>query len=172
MRWGIAGQIVMAWVFTIPACFMLAWAIKQPARPRSVPEMTPRPREHIARLSPYEWEAMASDVAAAAGIAESEVVRFDTNTTAWPPVAWERTVARCAAAGRQRVPAPLERAAALGSGRDGWASQPDQVVVTSGADEALFLLASAYLGPGPHRGRARPEFFDVPRGQRVGRRRR
>src|ERR1700716_703135 len=54
--------------------------------------MSLRPREHIARLDPYEWEAMASDVAAAAGIAESEVVRFDTNTTAWPPVAWEQTV--------------------------------------------------------------------------------
>ena len=53
--------------------------------------MPPRPSEHIARLSPYEWEAMASDVAAAAGIAESEVVRFDTNTTSWPPVAWELT---------------------------------------------------------------------------------
>ena len=35
---------------------------------------------------------MASEVAAAAGIAESEVVRFDTNTTAWPPVDWEQTV--------------------------------------------------------------------------------
>jgi PiT family inorganic phosphate transporter len=28
VRWGIAGQIVMAWVFTIPACFMLAWAVR------------------------------------------------------------------------------------------------------------------------------------------------
>ena len=36
-------------------------------------------------------EAMASEVAAAAGIPESDVVRFDTNTSAWPPVAWERT---------------------------------------------------------------------------------
>src|SRR5205823_14338820 len=28
VRWGVAGQIVMAWVFTIPACFLLAWAIR------------------------------------------------------------------------------------------------------------------------------------------------
>jgi PiT family inorganic phosphate transporter len=28
VRWGIAGQMVMAWVFTIPACFMLAWAFR------------------------------------------------------------------------------------------------------------------------------------------------
>jgi inorganic phosphate transporter, PiT family len=28
VRWGVAGHIFMAWVFTIPACFMLAWAIR------------------------------------------------------------------------------------------------------------------------------------------------
>ncbi len=28
VRWGIAGQIVMGWVFTIPACFLMAWAIR------------------------------------------------------------------------------------------------------------------------------------------------
>ncbi|HEX8966767.1 MAG TPA: inorganic phosphate transporter [Chloroflexota bacterium] len=28
VRWGIAGQIVMGWVLTIPGCFMLAWLVK------------------------------------------------------------------------------------------------------------------------------------------------
>jgi inorganic phosphate transporter, PiT family len=28
VRWGVAGQIVMAWVFTIPACFLMAWAVR------------------------------------------------------------------------------------------------------------------------------------------------
>jgi PiT family inorganic phosphate transporter len=28
VRWGVAGQIVMGWVFTIPACFLLAWSIR------------------------------------------------------------------------------------------------------------------------------------------------
>ena len=28
VRWGVAGQIVMGWVFTIPACFMLAWCVR------------------------------------------------------------------------------------------------------------------------------------------------
>jgi histidinol-phosphate aminotransferase len=109
--------------------------------------MPPRPSEHIARLSPYEWEAMASDVAAAAGIAESDVVRFDTNTTAWPPVAWELTVLDAARLAANEYPhasnEPLRSALA---GRLG--VLPEQVVVTSGADEALVLLASVYLGPG------------------------
>src|SRR3990167_582005 len=25
VRWGIAGKIVMAWIFTLPACAMIAW---------------------------------------------------------------------------------------------------------------------------------------------------
>jgi len=106
----------------------------------------PRPRPHIADLTPYEWEAMASDVAAAAGIRESDVIRFDTNTSAWPPVAWEDTVLDV-----PRLPAheyphpsnePLRSALAERLG-----VQPEQVVVTCGADEALFVIASAYLGP-------------------------
>ena len=28
VRWGVAGQIVLGWVFTIPACFLLAWFIR------------------------------------------------------------------------------------------------------------------------------------------------
>src|SRR5579859_4020800 len=108
--------------------------------------MPPRPSPHIARLSPYEWEAMASDVAAAAGIDESEVVRFDTNTTSWPPVAWERIALDAARLAANEYPhasnEPLRSALAQRLG-----VPPDRVVVTSGADEALFLLASTYLGP-------------------------
>jgi histidinol-phosphate aminotransferase len=108
--------------------------------------MAPRPREHIARLEPYEWEAMASEVAAAAGIRESEVVRFDTNTTAWPPVAWEQTVLDAPRLAANEYPhpsnEPLRSSLAARFGVD-----PAQVVVTCGADEALFLLASVYLGP-------------------------
>jgi PiT family inorganic phosphate transporter len=28
VRWGVAGQIVVGWVFTIPACFCLAWLVR------------------------------------------------------------------------------------------------------------------------------------------------
>jgi PiT family inorganic phosphate transporter len=28
VRWGVAGQIVIAWVLTIPACFLMAWAVR------------------------------------------------------------------------------------------------------------------------------------------------
>ena len=108
--------------------------------------MPPQPRPFIARLTPYEWEAMASDVAAAAGIPESDVVRFDTNTSAWPPVAWEQTVLDLPRLPANEYPHPSnEPLRSSLAARFGVA--PEQVVVTCGADEALFLLASAYLGP-------------------------
>ncbi|MCA1646398.1 MAG: histidinol-phosphate aminotransferase family protein, partial [Chloroflexi bacterium] len=89
---------------------------------------------------------MASDVAAAAGIAESEVVRFDTNTTAWPPVAWERTVLDAPRLAANEYPHPSNEP--LRSRLAKHVGVPaDQVVVTSGADEALLLIASVYLGP-------------------------
>jgi phosphate/sulfate permease len=28
VRWGVAGQIVMGWVLTIPACFLMAWIFR------------------------------------------------------------------------------------------------------------------------------------------------
>src|SRR5215813_5235469 len=108
--------------------------------------MAPRPRQHITRLEPYEWEAMASEVAEAAGMRESEVVRFDTNTSAWPPVAWEQTVLDAPRLPANEYPHPSNEPlrSSLASRLD---VAPEQVVVTSGADEALFLIASAYLGP-------------------------
>ena len=90
---------------------------------------------------------MASDVAAAAGIHESEVVRFDTNTAPWPPVAWERTVLDLPRLAANEYPHPSnEPLRSALAGRFG--VEPEQVVITCGADEALFLVASVYLGPG------------------------
>ena len=106
-----------------------------------------RPREYVAKLAPYEWEAMAGDVAAAAGIPESQVVRFDTNTPPWPPVAWERTVLDLPRLPANEYPHPSNeplRSALAGR----FDVKPEQVVVTCGADEALFLVASVYLAPG------------------------
>ncbi len=88
---------------------------------------------------------MASDVAAAAGISEAEVVRFDTNTAPWPPVAWERTVLDLPRVPANEYPHPSNEPLRSALARR-FEVAPRQVVVTRGADEALLLLASAYLG--------------------------
>jgi histidinol-phosphate aminotransferase len=90
---------------------------------------------------------MASEVAAAAGIPESQVIRFDMNTPAWPPAAWERTVLDVPRLPVNEYPHPSNEPLRSALARH-YGVQPEQVVVTCGADEALFLVASAYLGPG------------------------
>jgi PiT family inorganic phosphate transporter len=29
VRWGVAGKIVLAWVFTLPICFVAGWGIAE-----------------------------------------------------------------------------------------------------------------------------------------------
>lgn len=109
--------------------------------------MAPRPRAHLARLEPYEWEASTGAVAAAAGLPASQVVRFDTNTAPWPPVGWEQTLRDLPGMAANEYPHPSNDPlrSALAVHLD---VAPEQVIVTCGADEALYLVASCYLGPG------------------------
>jgi len=106
-----------------------------------------RPRDHLRTLTPYEWEASASEIAAEAGIPESAIVRFDTNTTPWPPLAWEQIVLDVPRLAANEYPHPSNEPL-----RSGLAEligvEPEQVVVTTGADDALSLVAGVFLGPG------------------------
>jgi histidinol-phosphate aminotransferase len=107
----------------------------------------PQPVPHIARIQPYEWEASSAEVAALAGMPESQVVRFDTNTAPWPPVGWQATVADMATVPANEYPhpsnEPLRGQLAVSMG-----VPADQLIVTNGADEALYYIAAVYLGPG------------------------
>ncbi|NND04677.1 MAG: histidinol-phosphate aminotransferase family protein [Acidimicrobiia bacterium] len=93
----------------------------------------------------YKWQPTTAEIAAAAGIDPSEVVRFDHNTTPWPT---EWTVELAAAAARNLNEYPgasyfgLRRAAAARHGLE-----PEQIVPGAGADELILLAARAFLGP-------------------------
>jgi histidinol-phosphate aminotransferase len=111
----------------------------------------------VRRITPYEWEASAAQVATAAGIPESAVVRFDTNTTPWPPVAWEQTVLDLPRLPANEYPHPSNEPL-RSSLADHLGVDVERVVITSGADEALQLVANVYLGPGGRALMADPSF--------------
>lgn len=119
--------------------------------------MPPRPVPHVQTLIPYEWEASAAEVAAAAGIAESAVIHFDTNTTAWPPVSWEATTVDLPRVAANEYPHPSNEPLRSALAKH-LSVAPDQVVVTCGADEAIALVARAYLGAGRFALAADPSF--------------
>jgi histidinol-phosphate aminotransferase len=81
-----------------------------------------------------------------AGISESEIIRFDTNTAPWPPVGWEQTVLDVPRLAANEYPHPSNEPLRSALAHRLHLS-PEQVVVTAGADEALYLVASAFLGP-------------------------
>jgi histidinol-phosphate aminotransferase len=104
-----------------------------------------RPLSH--QFKPYGWALSTVEIAALAGIAPEEVLRFDGNTAPDPPpTARPETIADAL----ERIQSyrhggfpELLRAIADYNGLE-----PENVVLGSGADDLLMLCARAYAGPG------------------------
>lgn len=92
----------------------------------------------------YKWQPTTVEIAAAAGIDPSEVVRFDHNTTPWP-TDWAVELAIAAATSLNEYPGAsylgIRQAAATLHNLE-----PEQIVPGAGADELILLAARAFLG--------------------------
>jgi histidinol-phosphate aminotransferase len=105
-------------------------------------------RRTVLELDPYAWELSSEAVAARHGLRVEDVLRFDLNTSPFPPAAWDAAMER---ARREGLPneyfdtAYAELAPLLGS----YCGVPDDhVVVGAGADEVLDVVAKAFLDNG------------------------
>ncbi len=103
----------------------------------------PRPRGAILEMQPYEWEPPSARIASEAGVPETDVVRFDTNTSPWPGASLGELGALALNEYPDTSYTTLTRALAAYTG-----ASPDQITVGAGADEILDLLAKAYVGAG------------------------
>jgi histidinol-phosphate aminotransferase len=94
----------------------------------------------------YQWQPTTAEIAAAAGIAPGDVIRFDHNTSPFPSP-WAVDVAAPTAAALNEYPGasyvPLRIAAAASTGVGA-----ENVVPGAGADELILLAARAFLAPG------------------------
>ena len=103
----------------------------------------PRPRGAIQAMQPYEWEPPSARIALEAGVPETDVVRFDTNTVPWPGASMSDLEA---------LPLNEYPDASYTTLTDELAEYtgvpPDQITVGAGADELLDLVAKAYVGAG------------------------
>ena len=112
--------------------------------------MSPSPFTVASATDPasYDWEATDEGVAARFGIAESQVVRFDLNTSPRPP----GMLARLLAEGRfetrlsEYPPGDYRRLVEAAAARYGVG--PDEVVPGAGADEVLDMCTKAFLPAG------------------------
>jgi len=101
----------------------------------------PRPRGAILQMQPYEWEPPSARIASEAGVPETDVVRFDTNTSPWPGASLSELGALALNEYPDTSYTTLTGALAAYTG-----ASPDEITVGAGADEILDLLAKAYVG--------------------------
>jgi histidinol dehydrogenase len=103
----------------------------------------PRPRGAILLMQPYEWEPPSARIASEAGVPETDVVRFDTNTAPWPGASLSELEALALNEYPDTSYTMLTSALAVYTG-----ASPDEITIGAGADEILDLLAKAYVGAG------------------------
>jgi histidinol dehydrogenase len=103
----------------------------------------PRPRAAILRMQPYEWEPPSARIASEAGVPETDVVRFDTNTSPWPGASLSEVGPLALNEYPDTSYSMLTDALAAYTG-----ASPDAITVGAGADEILDMLAKAYAGAG------------------------
>lgn len=103
-------------------------------------------RPAVRAMQPYEWEISSEALAAELGLPLEEILRFDTNTSPYPPAVASDLVATALAAINEypdATYAPLVRAITAYTGR-----AAESIVVGAGADELLDMLAKVFLEPG------------------------
>lgn len=105
-------------------------------------------RRTVQELEPYTWELSSEAVAARHGLRVEDVLRFDLNTSPFPPGPWD---AAMELARREALPNEYfdtgyaELTPLFGA----YCGVPeDHVVVGAGADEVLDIVAKAFLDDG------------------------
>lgn len=105
-------------------------------------------RQTVLNLDAYEWEASSEVVAARHGLDPRDVIRFDLNTSPFPPASWDAAVE---GARLERIPNEyFDTAYAELSGLIGpyCGVKADQLVIGAGADEILDVITKTFLDNG------------------------
>jgi histidinol-phosphate aminotransferase len=112
-----------------------------------------RPLDQLARrtvleLEPYTWELSSEAVAARHGLRVEDVLRFDLNTSPFPPGPWDSAMERARREGlpNEYFDTSYEELTPLFGAYCGVPA--DHVVVGAGADEVLDVVAKAFLDNG------------------------
>lgn len=105
-------------------------------------------RRTVLDLEPYAWEESTAGVAARHGLRLEDVLRFDLNTSPFPPASWDAAMeaVRVECAPNEYFDTAYAELAALLS--DYCQVSTDQLVIGAGADEVLDIVCTAFLDNG------------------------
>lgn len=105
-------------------------------------------RQTVLTLDPYSWEASSAEVAARHGLHPQDVIRFDLNTSPFPPASWDAAMdtARAERGANEYFDTGYAELAALIGPYCG--VRTDQLVIGAGADEILDICCKTFLDNG------------------------
>lgn len=113
-----------------------------------MPDPAALARATVRDLEPYEWELSTEEVARRSHLAPDRVIRFDLNTSPFPPPSWAHSMeaSRREAMPQEYFDTAYAELTPLLAGYCGVAE--DQIVVGAGADEILDIVAKTFLDNG------------------------
>ena len=109
--------------------------------------------EHLARAAvrafdPYEWELSTEAVATKHGMRTSDVLRFDLNTSPFPPAAWDTAMEAARAEGLPNEYFDTTYAEVTALLAEYVGVPEDHIIIGAGADEILDIAAKTFLDNG------------------------
>jgi len=105
-------------------------------------------RRTVRELDPYVWELSSQDVAERYGLRIEDVLRFDLNTSPFPPAAWEPVLERVRGEALPNEYFDTGYAELTPLIGDYCGVPRDHIVVGAGADEVLDIVAKTFLDNG------------------------
>ncbi len=105
-------------------------------------------RTAVQNFDPYAWELSTDAVAAKHGLRPADVVRFDLNTSPFPPAAWDTAMDAARIAGQPNEYFDTSYAELLDLFGAYCGVPTDHLVIGAGADEILDIIGKTFLDNG------------------------
>ncbi|MDQ6908014.1 MAG: aminotransferase class I/II-fold pyridoxal phosphate-dependent enzyme, partial [Chloroflexota bacterium] len=105
-------------------------------------------RTSVRDIDPYAWELSSEAVAARHGLAVRDIVRFDLNTSPFPPASWDAAMEAARAAGQPNEYFDTSYAELIELFGAYYGVGTDHLIVGAGADEILDIATKTFLDNG------------------------
>ncbi len=105
-------------------------------------------RKVVRNIEPYAWELSSEAVAARHGLRVRDVIRFDLNTSPFPPASWDAAMEAARNEGQPNEYFDTSYAELAESLAGYYGVGTDNLIIGAGADEILDITAKTFLDNG------------------------
>ncbi len=105
-------------------------------------------RKSVRAIDPYVWELSSEAVAVLHGMRVQDVIRFDLNTSPFPPASWDAAMEAARAAGQPNEYFDTSYAELVELFSAYYGVGTDHLIIGAGADEILDIVTKTFLDNG------------------------